>query len=106
MCTYIGPCIRACTRMCRYSDAHVRVMHAQLAVSVSSRMPTIYLFFSHDVLFIIFCISICANMLPSLCINVAHICEDACVKCIARTVGAVGNVSSYHHILNYSFIKV
>ena len=52
---YAFPCARASKlnqQIC-IVDAHVRVMHAQLTVSVSSRMPTICLFFSYSYLWCI-----------------------------------------------------
>ena len=63
----LAACTRACASMCLYSECTC-VMHAQLTVSVSSHMPTIWLFFSHihtyDVLSIFHCICTCVNMLP------------------------------------------
>ena len=58
---------------------------------------------------IFYCICICVNMLPSLCINMVHICEDAIMYDMHSTSHhncAVGNVSCYHHILHYSYINV
>ena len=64
---------------------------------------------TYDVLLLCYCIYICDNMLPSLCINMVHICEMK-MMCDVHSMShhdcAVRDVSSYHHIIHYSYICV
>ena len=60
---------------------------------------------TYDVLLVFYCSCICVNMLPFLCMNVAHIFENTMLCDGHRTIHhdcAVGNVASYHHVIHLS----
>ena len=109
MCTQVHVHVR--TIVCvGLVDAHVLVIHVRLTISVSSRMPTICLFFLCSYLWCIVDILLHLHMCQYASISLykygPYLRKYNDMHSTSHHDCAVGNVISYHHIIHYSYINM